>query len=293
MDSAPLQLHSERHGRPRALSDDDLVLLVWKRLVRLRKRGFFFGTLQDYQGPEQHRTPAEHPDAEAFLTERLRISGLGEDLLKRDSPPVGFMIRFSTDVLLDLIELLYAEVVQEPIMVHPPECTDVEGFDREKGRAIFRREINEVLALGSPQRELLPVGHVVEVDSEHRELYAEPLPVDTETEVADPVEHALGLFLRRGATDEDKRAAVKQLADALEHLRPEVNERILSKDERDLFRIANEFAIRHNRPGQRRNYDKPIWLNWLFHVYLATVHLVLALRERTASAGGESRPEQL
>jgi hypothetical protein len=90
--------------------------------------------------------------------------------------------------------------------------------------------------------------------------------------------------LRRGATVEDKRAAVKQLADALEHLRPEVDEQLLSKDERDLFRTANEFAIRHNKPGQKRDYDKAVWLDWLFHVYLATIRAVVAVRDRKPNA---------
>lgn len=77
----------------------------------------------------------------------------------------------------------------------------------------------------------------------------------------------------------DQRAAVSQLTDALEHLRSEVNEQLLPKDERDPFRIANEFAIRHSRADQKRQYDKPVWLPWMFHVYLATIRAVVAVRD--------------
>lgn len=151
---------------------------------------------------------------------------------------------------------------------------------RRQDRKLFRDEINEAFRPTSPPLELLPIGHIVERDDEHRELYVEPVPPTTEAEVKDPVEHAVGLFLRRGATVEDQRAAVKQLADALEHLRSEVKLEMLSKDERDLFQIANGFAIRHSNAEQRREYDKPVWLSWMFHVFLATIRVVVAVRDR-------------
>jgi hypothetical protein len=289
MASTPPRLHSERSGRPRRLSSGDLNLLVFKRIASVRDRHCLFrGSLQPYKGLEPYETPARHHDAEAYLTERLRTSGLGYSVLHEDTPPNPGFFDLDLDLLLDLIELLHAEIVHSPIRLDPPEALEIEGFDQEEGRAIFRREMNQVLALAEPPLELLPIGHVVERSDAHRELYADPLPAGTESEVADPVEHALGLFLARGAGVEDKRAAVKQLADALEHLRPEVEEELLSKDEGDLFRIANQFAIRHNGPGQQRDYDKPVWLDWLFHVYLATIRAVVAVRGRPLPAGGKT-----
>lgn len=243
----------------------------------------FRGSLQPYRGLGRDETPPRYPDAEIYLTERLRVSGLGYAVLRGQEPP-SFGFGFDRDVLLDLVELLHAEVVAQPIRLDPPEALEIEGFDREAGQAIFREAINETLALADPPLELLPIGHIVEVREDHRDLYVEPLP-DAEEEVVAPVEHALALYLARGASIEDRRAAVKQLADALEHLRPEVDEALLSKDERDLFRIANEFAIRHNRPGQKRDYDKPIWLDWIFHVYLATIRAVIQVRDRSQGSG--------
>ncbi len=254
---------------------------MWRKIFRARDFHWLFkGTLQPYRGLGPEEETPTIPDAESFFTGRLKISGLGHSVLKANEPPLSVFLQADLDLLLDLVELLHGEVVAEPIMVHPPDCIDIEGFDKEAGQKIFRDEVNEVLQLVSPPLELLPIGHVVERDEEHRELYVEPIPESTEAEVKDPVKHAVGLFLRRGATVEDQRAAVKQLADALEHLRPEVDEQLLSKDERDLFRIANEFAIRHNRADQRREYDKPVWLAWMFHVYLATIRAVVTVRDR-------------
>jgi len=244
MVASPLQLHSERHGRPRELSVDDLALLVWRKIFHVRDFHWLFkGTLQSYRGLGPEEENPTITDAESFFTGRLKVSGVGRDVLRASEPPSSFLQPYDLDLLLDLVELLHGEVVAKPIMVFPPECLDIEGFDKEAGQKIFRDEINEVLQLASPPLELLRLGHVVELDEQHRELYAEPVPEGTEVEVKDPVEHAVGLFLRRGATSEDQRAAVKQLADALEHLRSEVKEELLSKDERDLSNLQTDLRF--------------------------------------------------
>jgi hypothetical protein len=283
MDLAPVQLHSERHGRARRLSNGDLALLVWRKVARARKHHWLFkGSLQAFQDLSPHRQAPRIDDAEEFFTSRLKVSGIAFYVLEYDEPPPA--CTNNLDLLLDIVVLLYAEVVSQPFLVHPPECLDIEGFDREAGKELFRTEVNEALALADPPLELRAGGQIIELQDQHDGLY-EALSSDVEPELSNPVEHAIGLFLRRGATVEDKRAAVKQLADALEHLRPEVDEQLLSKDERDLFRTANEFAIRHNKPDQKRDYDKAVWLDWLFHVYLATIRAVVAVRDRRPDAG--------
>lgn len=281
MESAPFQLHSERVGRARELSVNDLARLVWKRIAYVRDQKWLFkGTLQPYRGLTPSEESPSIRDAEEFFTARLRVSGLGYWILRSDEPPLSALSPAKLDLLIDLIELLHAEVVNEPLFVDPPHGLDIEGFDKQAGQAMFRDEINEVLVLAEPQLELLPSGQVIERKQEHRQLYVEPLNPDAEPEVRDPVEHAIGLFLRRGATDEDKRAAIKQLADALEHLRADVREEFLPKDESDLFQIANRFAIRHNNRDQGRDYDKDVWYDWMFHVYLATIRSTTELKQR-------------
>ncbi|MGO9835245.1 MAG: hypothetical protein ACLP1X_13615, partial [Polyangiaceae bacterium] len=72
---------------------------------------------------------------------------------------------------------------------------------------------------------------------------------------------------------EKRKQAVRDLVDVLEYHRGAVKVH-LSRDESDLFNVANNFALRHHRPDQKDDYDEA-WLTWLFYVYLATVHLVL------------------
>lgn len=47
---------------------------------------------------------------------------------------------------------------------------------------------------------------------------------------------------------------------------------LLRKDERSLFQIANEFALRHERERERTDYA-PDFLDWVFWWYLATIEL--------------------
>jgi hypothetical protein len=88
----------------------------------------------------------------------------------------------------------------------------------------------------------------------------------------------------RSASAEDRRRAVRDLADVLEALRSTIKLEALPKDESELFRLANGFAIRHNNRDQRRQYDDNIWLRWAFYVYLATIHARLRLQARQARA---------
>lgn len=93
-----------------------------------------------------------------------------------------------------------------------------------------------------------------------------------EPTVRDQVQHAVALFRGRNATAHDKRSAVVALALVLERRRSLLKAKLLRPDEGALFRIANEFAIRHENERQRSNYD-PIFLDWVFWWYLASVEL--------------------
>ena len=68
----------------------------------------------------------------------------------------------------------------------------------------------------------------------------------------------------------------------LEFRRDQVKAELLSKDERDLFEIANKFAVRHQKADQRRDYDEA-YLDWLYWCYLATIELTDRLIARDAS----------
>jgi len=50
-----------------------------------------------------------------------------------------------------------------------------------------------------------------------------------------------------------------------------------------LFHIANQFGIRHQTAGQLRDYD-PMFLEWIFWWYLATIELTDRLLARQAGS---------
>jgi len=95
-----------------------------------------------------------------------------------------------------------------------------------------------------------------------------------------PVEAAILKFRRYRSSIDDRKEAVRSLADVLEFLRPQLKEVLSSKDEGDLFNIANNFAIRHHNPSQKAQYDQSIWLSWIFYFYLATIHAGIRLIKR-------------
>ena len=79
------------------------------------------------------------------------------------------------------------------------------------------------------------------------------------------------------------------LADILEELRPRLKHVLSRQDEGDLFNIANNFEIRHRNEKQKNQYDKSLWLSWMFYFYLATLHLGIRRLDRpTARPVGSS-----
>lgn len=116
-----------------------------------------------------------------------------------------------------------------------------------------------------------------------------PLPTK-DPDIAQRVAGAIALYRNRGRTEADLRLAVRELFDVLEKLRPKVKEEMLSKDEGDLFNIANNFTIRHLNEKQKGNYDSAIWHQWMFYVNLSTIHVITRLMNRKArQAVGKAR----
>ena len=98
-------------------------------------------------------------------------------------------------------------------------------------------------------------------------------------------------YLRRSSNLDDRRDAVRGLADVLEYLRPQLKDVLHSKDEGDLFNIAaNNFAIRHHNDRQRGNYDPNIWTSWVNRTPTGspTIHAAQRMIQRAAASGSPS-----
>ncbi len=157
-----------------------------------------------------------------------------------------------------------------------------EEFDRASGKAEYREKLNRLLRAYDSGFEITEMGEVVSVPPTGFEpLMSVEVPGSDDINVGSRVDAAITKFRRHRSSIGDRKDAVRDLADVLEFLRPQLKDVLLSKDEQDLFNIANNFGIRHHRAGQKVGYDKAIWLSWIFYYYLATIHAAVRLIERS------------
>jgi len=206
-------------------------------------------------------------------------------LNKTDLWPVEIRCEsYSEDDLFDMIEFLYDRCSKgvESWNHNYYGCgTHYTKFDSKAGQAEFRAAMNEFLAVYGSGYELSDKGEVLSKPEEgFEELMARPVasvdPKNFDAQVA----AARRKFLSRHATPADRLDAIRDLAAALEFIRPQVEKVLKTKDAADLYQIANRFGIRHNRPDQQTDYDQAIFYEWMFYYYLATIHASVRLMEK-------------
>jgi hypothetical protein len=154
-------------------------------------------------------------------------------------------------------------------------------FSGPEGKSEFRAAVNPILACFNTGFILSEDGELLHIaEPGFAPLLEAELPPADEANVDSKVKAAVKRFRRQRSSLEDRRHAIRDLADVLEYLRPQVKSVLASKDESDLFNIANNFGIRHHNEEQKTKYDETIWLSWMFYYYLATIHTVLRLIQR-------------
>jgi hypothetical protein len=188
--------------------------------------------------------------------------------------------KYSEEDIFDLIEFLFTKVSSP--QYGPSEsfycnyCGEEHSlkFHREDGIQEYLKEMNAILALYEKPHELTQEGMVV-IKPEHGldNIFNAEVPTQEER-IIDKVNSAVSRFRRHGSSIEDRKHAVRDLADILESVRGDVKKLLSKKDELTLFDIANNFGIRHMNNKQQDNYD-PVWLSWMFYFYLSTIHTVL------------------
>lgn len=152
--------------------------------------------------------------------------------------------------------------------------------NQAEGQAEFRSKMTELLNSYGPGYELSPTGEILELASPGVEpLLTTELPI-RDSNIQGCVASAIAKFRRYRSSVEERRDAVRDLADVLEYLRPQLKLVLDRQDESDLFNIANNFGIRHHNPQQKINYDQSILLSWIFYFYLATVHATVRMLDR-------------
>jgi hypothetical protein len=187
-------------------------------------------------------------------------------------------VDYTEDDLLDVIEYLYT-VVSKPVEGTYHSYNDCgmhwESFNKREGETIFREKMNELLGLYRARFELSEDGEVLHrAEKGFEAIFAAETPT-TDANILSRINAAVIRFRKHGSTVDDRRQAVRDLVDVFEYLRPQVKAVLDTKDENDLFNIANNFGIRHHNDKQKTGYDAAVWLSWMFYFYLSTIHVVL------------------
>lgn len=273
--SAPRPYWSQKQGRPTANPDADLPSTAARcRAVMSDLEGqYWFARALGYECFDGNG------DSDVTLADVLerRVGRRHLASLPTD--------QWTEDDLCDYVEVLH-DIAARPTRGwfhsyngcgwHPVD------YDRASGQALYRWLMNQVLEASTLGLRLAAegddIGRMVRVLPGGLDDLVMKL-ADVATTGDPSVPHAIGLFRRHGATREDRRSAVRELADVLEGHRQLLKDELMSKDEDALFMIANKFGIRHRGANQQADYPDE-YLDWLFHWYLATVDLVRLLSQR-------------
>jgi hypothetical protein len=268
--------YSIRTGKLTETPEMSLKLLKKLFLVsydKLNDSGYFqkyFG----YYCVDQHDVPGElgrDIDAMLFLS-----------LKKENLWPVRSKIEeYSEDDLFDIIEFMHDHCSKPLTGTYHNfnQCGyHYETFNDYEGQILFKEGINYILKDYKGGFELSEQGEILSLpDSNLGPLLEADIPSSDTDNVNKKIQLAVIKFRRYKSTLDDRKDALRELADVLEYLRPEMKNVLIAKDEGDIFNIANNFGIRHHNTSQKVDYDKAIWYSWIFYFYLATIHAVLRM----------------
>ncbi|WP_295772133.1 hypothetical protein [uncultured Mucilaginibacter sp.] len=156
-----------------------------------------------------------------------------------------------------------------------------EKFNDQEGQKHFRELLNPILREYLNGFEVSDSGEILMLsDNGLSTLFEADIPTSDSENIKDKINLSILKFRRHRSTLEDRKEAIRELADVLEFLRPAIKNHLNRKDENDIFKIANNFGIRHHNKDQQTDYDKPIWYSWMFYYYLATIHTVLRISKK-------------
>jgi hypothetical protein len=142
---------------------------------------------------------------------------------------------YNEDDLFDIIEFLY-RFVSKPVDGTFHNWNDCgmhwNSFNKADGQKEYRQRINRVLGHYEKNFELSNNGEVLlQAESGFDRIFAADVPT-SDPKVSGRVDAAVLRFRRHSSTFDDRRQAVRDLADVLEYLRPQVKALLTSNDEK-------------------------------------------------------------
>lgn len=214
-------------------------------------------------------------DIDSFMFLNLRLNNIW--------PIQEYIDRYDEPTLFSLIELLY-EYASEPQSKRYHDYNDCGwhtwNYEKEIGQIIFRKSINDIL---KDYKE----GYMISIEGEILQLPPTGMEALTQQDIQtnDPrniderLKHSITKFLRYDSSFNEKKEAIRNLADILEYLKDQ-GIKMPQKDDSALFQIINNFDLRHHRRDQQGDYDKEIWYDWLFYTFLSTINVLLKMNEK-------------
>lgn len=183
------------------------------------------------------------------------------------------------DEIFDAIEFLF-KFISEPgewgwILTE----YDYVSYNTDTGRSIYVSDLNLILNNYDEGFELSNDGEILFKGNDSENFIELDFSEYNLKNVDQLIKKAIKLWKSRNQSLDEKKQAIINLANVFEFLKSEGTlEKVLNtKDSKDLFNIANNFALRHHDKNQKSDYDQEIWYDWIMQFYLATCITTLKL----------------
>lgn len=194
---------------------------------------------------------------------------------------------FDESTLFTLIEFFY-DYVSEPQYRYYHSWDNcgwhTSDYDEEKGKERYKDELNKILRDYKNGYKLSDDGDILEIAPTGLEpLFEEAVKTNDPKNIDSRIMYAKSKFSRYSSSIEDKKDAIRTLADVLEYLKDCLKEDgtyLLKDDDSALFNIINNYDIRHHKQMQKNDYDKEVWYDWMFYTFLTSIHVLLKLNNK-------------
>lgn len=221
---------------------------------------------------EQIIAPSMAPSAEVYFATRLQS--------KKVWPIWEYIEEYDEATLFSVIEILY-----DHISIYN---YDTEEIECELPRKEFAEQINNVLRAYNNGYYLEPTnGFIMKMPNGALREQLKYDGSDLPNSVYEQLVAATEMYYRFDANQEQKKKAINILADILENEREDVKEVLnaeyeIPKNEHDklIFGIVNGFNIRHNRAGQKGDYSREIWYDWMMQYYTSVIITFYKLKNK-------------